>query len=104
MFDYSVLNRPIYFYLYDLDLYKANKEHFYLDFEDEENMPGPVVTTTQEIIDDIKSPEISVMYKDRLKAFAKRYTPYAKGSARRLARKMFVEMEDVFNYEDEDKK
>ncbi|MBQ4232733.1 MAG: CDP-glycerol glycerophosphotransferase family protein [Lachnospiraceae bacterium] len=104
VFDYSVLNRPIYFYLYDLDLYKANKEHFYLDFEDEENMPGPVITTTQEIIDDIKKPEISVMYSDRLKAFAKRYTPYAKGSARRLAKKMFVEMEDVFSYEDEDKK
>jgi CDP-glycerol glycerophosphotransferase len=103
MFDYSALQRPIYFFAYDFDLFLKQKDHFYFDFEDEENMPGPILKTTQEIIDDIKEPKLSIEYEDRLKRFAKRYCPYAKGSARRLAKMMFKEMEDIFRYEDEKK-
>ncbi|MCR4717877.1 MAG: bifunctional glycosyltransferase family 2 protein/CDP-glycerol:glycerophosphate glycerophosphotransferase [Lachnospiraceae bacterium] len=103
IFDYSVLGRPIYFFAYDFDAFLKLKEHFYLDFENDDEMPGPIVKTTQEIIDDIKEPVLSVQYEDRLKAFSKKYCPYAKGSARRLAKAMFKEMEDIFRYEDEER-
>ena len=48
-FDYAVLQRPIIFYCYDLDEYKNDMRGFYFDFEKE--APGPIVQTTDELID-----------------------------------------------------
>lgn len=51
-FDYAVLQRPMIFYCYDLDEYKNDLRGFYFDFEN--NAPGPIVQTTDELIDAIK--------------------------------------------------
>lgn len=48
-FDYAVLQRPIIFYCYDLDEYKNDMRGFYFDFEKE--APGPIVQTSDELID-----------------------------------------------------
>lgn len=51
-FDYSLLNRPIIFYCYDLERYKDNMRGFYFNFKEE--APGPIVTTHAELVDAIK--------------------------------------------------
>lgn len=52
-FDYAVLQRPMIFYCYDIDEYKNELRGFYFDFEN--NAPGPIVKTTDELIDAIKN-------------------------------------------------
>ncbi|GIO23408.1 hypothetical protein J11TS1_19890 [Oceanobacillus sp. J11TS1] len=51
-FDYANLKRPILFFVYDLEDYRDNLRGFYLEFENE--APGPLVRTTEEIIQEIK--------------------------------------------------
>lgn len=51
-FDYANLKRPILFYVYDIDTYRDKLRGFYFDFEKE--APGPLVKTTDEIIETIK--------------------------------------------------
>ena len=52
-FDYSVLERPIFFYCYDLEAYRDELRGFYLDFE--KIAPGPISTNEDELVRDIKS-------------------------------------------------
>lgn len=53
MFDYSLLNRPMFFFAYDLEEYKNNLRGFYFDFVNE--IPGPISTDTDTLIQDIKN-------------------------------------------------
>lgn len=53
MIEYSILNRPTVFFTYDLDEYLANERGFYYDFKS--TVPGPIVHTSQELIDAIKN-------------------------------------------------
>lgn len=46
-FDYANLHRPIYFYMYDSDDYKTNARDFYIG---EEELPGPVARTQDELV------------------------------------------------------
>lgn len=103
VFDYACLNRPIYFYLYDLHEYRKDQNHFYFDF-DSDDLPGPVCQTTQEIIDMVQEPyQWKNQYQSKLDRFRDLYCAKQGGSAERLARAMFAEMEDLFEYEDEEK-
>ena len=103
VFDYACLNRPIYFYLYDLHEYRMNQDQFYFDFESDA-LPGPICQTTQEIVDFIQEPDRwSKSYQSRLDAFREMYCSLHGGSAERLARAWFAEMEDLFEYEDFEK-
>jgi CDP-glycerol glycerophosphotransferase len=52
-FDYANLKRPMIFYVYDLEIYRDKLRGFYFDFENE--APGPLVKTTDEVIDVIKN-------------------------------------------------
>lgn len=52
MFDYSLLNRPMFFFAYDLEDYKNNLRGFYFDFINE--IPGPVSMDTETLIQDLK--------------------------------------------------
>lgn len=47
MFDYSILNRPILLFTYDLDEYKDKLRGMYLDIT--ENRPGPILFTSKEV-------------------------------------------------------
>ena len=50
-FDYANLKRPIIFYMYDYEDYKANARDFYLD---EKELPGPITKTQDELAKAIK--------------------------------------------------
>lgn len=54
-FDYANLKRPIIFYVYDIEEYKEKLRGFYFEFE--KHAPGPLVKTTQQVIDKIKTLE-----------------------------------------------
>lgn len=51
-FDYANLNRPIIFYMYDLDDYRDRLRGFYFDIEKE--APGPIVENEGELFDAIE--------------------------------------------------
>ena len=55
VFDYSLLDRPMIFFVYDMDDY-VDWRGLYYPFED--FCPGKKATTTQEIIDALQSPEL----------------------------------------------
>ena len=79
-FDYSILQRPIIFYAYDLEKYRDQLRGFYLDYE--ADLPGPIVTSQSELWDtlttlDRQSPELSA----RSSAFAAEYAPHDDGRA-----------------------
>ena len=78
MFDFNILQRPMFFYCYDLVEYKDTLRGFYFDFLDE--APGPVVLTTDELIQAIKdyNPE---QYKSKQKAFTLKYNHIDDGQA-----------------------
>lgn len=78
MFDYSILQRPMLFYCYDLDKYKDTLRGFYFDFLEE--APGPVVLTTDKLIEEIKEYN-SLKYIDKQKAFAMKYNHIDDGQA-----------------------
>lgn len=50
-FDYANLRRPMIFFVYDLEDYRDNLRGFYFDFE--RKAPGPLVKTTEELIEEI---------------------------------------------------
>lgn len=54
-FDFANLRRPILFFVYDLEEYRDKLRGFYFDFE--ENAPGPLVKTTEELISELKQME-----------------------------------------------
>lgn len=51
-FDYANLNRPIIFYMYDLENYRDNLRGFYFDIE--KNAPGPIVENEDELYNAIE--------------------------------------------------
>lgn len=53
MIEFSLLNKPIIFFTYDFDRYNSKDRGFYFDFK--ENVPGPIVYTTDELIATIKN-------------------------------------------------
>lgn len=50
-FDYAILNRPIYFYMYDLEEYKDELRGFYLDIYSE--IPGQIYKNEEKMLKDI---------------------------------------------------
>jgi CDP-glycerol glycerophosphotransferase len=100
VFDYACLRRPIFFYLYDYEEYQKKRAHFYFALE-EDALPGPYCKTTQEIINYLKDMEnVQEEYRERYDAFYARFCTLAGQAGERLARRMFEEMADVFEYED----
>ncbi|WP_102693053.1 bifunctional glycosyltransferase/CDP-glycerol:glycerophosphate glycerophosphotransferase [Rummeliibacillus pycnus] len=79
-FDYSNLRRPILFYAYDLENYRDKLRGFYLDYENQ--MPGPIVKTTDEMIDAIQNiDQINAQYKDKYNNFYDQICCWETGNA-----------------------
>ncbi|HPU63526.1 MAG TPA: CDP-glycerol glycerophosphotransferase family protein, partial [Mobilitalea sp.] len=78
MFDYSILKRPMLFYCYDLEEYKNTLRGFYFDFINE--APGPVVETTEELINAVKEYDWN-LYKDKYEAFSRKFNHADDGKA-----------------------
>lgn len=69
-FDYANLKRPIIFYMYDIDMYKNDMRGFYIDLKD---LPGNIIKTEEELIEDIKNVTNNFKYDERYKKFNEKY-------------------------------
>ena len=68
-YDYAVLNRPMYFYMYDLDEYREELRGFYLDIYTE--LPGKIFEYETDLLQDVKN---QVYDYDQLKNFNERFS------------------------------
>ncbi|WP_036688789.1 CDP-glycerol glycerophosphotransferase family protein [Paucisalibacillus globulus] len=84
-FDFSLLNRPIIFYAYDLEEYKDERD-FYYDYKD--LVPGPLVTDTNSLLAVIKDKDFR---SDRIEEFSKRFFDYRDGKSTERV------VNDIFN-------
>ncbi len=78
MFDYSILDRPMFFFAYDFYKYKNELRGFYFSYRGE--MPGPISTTTEELIRDIKKYDPAV-YREKAHRFREKYNSIDDGRA-----------------------
>ncbi|MCR5332210.1 MAG: CDP-glycerol:glycerophosphate glycerophosphotransferase [Lachnospiraceae bacterium] len=88
-FDYANLKRPMLFYTYDLEKYRDVLRGFYIDIEEE--LPGPLLYTTQEVIDAVRNIEkIKADYAAKYEVFYDRYCGWEDGhAAENVAKKVF---------------
>lgn len=88
-FDFANLKRPMLFYTYDLDKYRDVLRGFYIDMEEE--LPGPLVFTTDEVIDTIKNiDDITEKYASRYDTFYDKFCGWEDGhSSKRVVEKVF---------------
>ena len=77
-FDYAILNRPILFYMYDLEEYRDELRGFYLDINKE--LPGKITIDEDELLSVIKN-ENYKEYDEKLKEFRKTYNDLEDGKA-----------------------
>ena len=86
-FDYANLKRPMIFFAYDLDTYRDQLRGFYFNFE--ENAPGPIVKTSDEVIEKIKEIDQNNYYAE-YPAFYEQFCSLECGqSAKRVVEKVF---------------
>jgi len=86
VFEYSLLERPMLFFAYDLKEYDAARS-FYFKYED--FVPGPIVTDTQQVIDAIQNIETSCDM-NKVRQFRADYMSACDGhSLERIAREVF---------------
>ncbi|GHH97458.1 CDP-glycerol glycerophosphotransferase family protein [Neobacillus kokaensis] len=85
-FEYSLLQRPMIFFTYDLEEYKV-KRGVLKGFED--NLPGPIVKDTDSIIELIKQNSFDL---DKVAYYAELWNKYSKGySSAKMVHYMFLE-------------
>lgn len=77
-FDYAILERPIYFYMYDKEEYGKQLRGFYLDVDKE--LPGEIVVTEDKLLQLIKSQRYDF---DKLKEFNKEFNSFQGGCSSR---------------------
>lgn len=79
-FDYANLRRPMLFFTYDLEKYRDILRGFYIDLEEE--LPGPMLFSTDEIIDAIRDlPQIRAEYREKYRLFCEKYCGWEDGNA-----------------------
>ncbi len=84
MFDYAHLKRPMLFFAYDLEDYRNNLRGIYLDYE--ETVPGPIVSTTEDIIREIlELPGSARRYRQTYEAFLARFCTFGRGDSAKRA-------------------
>ncbi|WP_309302750.1 CDP-glycerol glycerophosphotransferase family protein [Streptomyces sp. PT12] len=80
MFDFAHTGRPMVFFTYDLEHYRDTLRGFYFDFTG--TSPGPLVKTTEELIDALRDLEtVEKEYADRYAAFVEKFCEPADGRA-----------------------
>lgn len=77
VFEYSLFEKPLIFYAYDLDEY-FDWRGFYYDYH--ELAPGPIVTTNEEMIDYIKNIDTR-FERDKIVAFREKFMSSCDGKA-----------------------
>lgn len=89
-FDYANLRRPILFFTYDLEKYRDILRGFYINMEEE--LPGPMLFTTEEIIKSVRNlDQIQEKYREKYDTFYDKYCVWEDGDAsRRVVDTVFV--------------
>ncbi|MFT4144582.1 MAG: CDP-glycerol glycerophosphotransferase family protein [Mobilitalea sp.] len=78
MFDYSLLDRPLIFFTYDLEQYKDHLRGFYFNFLEE--APGPIVLTNEELVKEILTYNYK-LYQAKYEAFKHKFNHADDGKA-----------------------
>ena len=78
-FDYANLKRPMIFYMYDLEYYRDKSNGFYFDVET--NLPGKIVRTDDELIDEIIRVTKEFKYDEKYKKFNEKFNYLDDGEA-----------------------
>jgi CDP-glycerol glycerophosphotransferase len=80
MFDYTVTGKPVFFYVPDLDDYRAKLRGFYFNLIG--SAPGPVVRTSAELVSLIRDrDQIARDYADKYRVWQQRFNPRDDGAA-----------------------
>lgn len=87
-FDYAILERPMLFYMYDMEEYRDEMRGFYLDVNE---LPGPILKTEQELIESIFSINCDEKYKDMIDRFNEEYNRMNDGYAAERLVKAIIE-------------
>ena len=75
-FDYAILNRPIYFYMYDIKEYENVLRGFYLDIN--KDLPGKIYVDENSLIDAIRRNEFD---QEKMDEFRNRFAYLEDGNA-----------------------
>lgn len=75
-FDFLVTNKPIIFYSWDSDIYESTRGMYF----DENELPGPIVSTMSDVIDSInKIDQIKDEYREKYTVAKKKFVSYEDG-------------------------
>lgn len=89
-FDYAVLNRPIVFFMYDLDNYRDQLRGFYMDIEND--APGPIVQTEAALFEAINALAGSdVLANPKFNIFRNKFSSWEDGHAAQRVVEAFLE-------------
>ncbi|MDR3344782.1 MAG: CDP-glycerol glycerophosphotransferase family protein [Oscillospiraceae bacterium] len=87
-FDYAILERPILFYMYDLEKYRDELRGFYISPEE---LPGPISTTTEQLAADIlQAKSGSAAAPEKSEAFRQKFIALEDGDASRRAAELII--------------
>ncbi len=82
MFDFAILNRPMVFFMYDLEEYANDVRGFYFDIAE---LPGPIVQETSKLAGEMKKAlnveEYQKAYGEKYKAFNEKFNQYNHGDS-----------------------
>jgi CDP-glycerol glycerophosphotransferase len=93
-FDYANLKRPMLFFTYDLEKYHGVLRGLYIDMEEE--LPGPMLFTTEEIIEAIQNIDgVEEKYKEKYDTFYEKYCGWEDGtSTKKVVETVFQEIKE----------
>jgi len=80
MFDFAVTGKPLLFYTYDMDRYRDELRGFYFDLS--VDPPGPLSTTTEELVADLRRlPQVVADHREAYARFREKFCPHDDGHA-----------------------
>ncbi|MDO5590030.1 MAG: CDP-glycerol glycerophosphotransferase family protein [Lachnospiraceae bacterium] len=77
-FDYAILERPMLFYMYDMEEYRDEMRGFYLDVSE---LPGPIVTDEKSLVSEISGAQEHGIDRENVKEFNKKFNLKNDGNA-----------------------
>lgn len=89
-FDFANLKKPIIFYMYDYEFYKDELRGFYFDID---TLPGEIVKTDNDLIEEIFKSKTSFKIDERYQIFCDKYNYLDDGNAtKRVVHKIFKDI------------
>ncbi|MFJ7848257.1 CDP-glycerol glycerophosphotransferase family protein [Peribacillus sp. NPDC097224] len=76
-FEFSILQKPMIFFAYDLQEYEEERG-FWEDYES--SMPGPIVTTTEELLEKVRTADYQL---EKVEPFKQKWNQYSNGDSSR---------------------